>query len=323
MIESSMTGATVALTQCTDYSPKQISECLQRQFALLGGIGKFVSRGDSILLKPNFIAPKPRCHATQTDPSIIIEIAKLLKDSGARPFVADSPAWGNVFACVKALRMEKELKRLGVPVKQLNRPKECLIGPKGIKVGISSIALAADAIINLPKFKSHQQMVATFAVKNMFGCVSGKKKAYWHYAKGKNAKRFGEFLIEIFKFLNPAVTIIDGVIAMDGAGPIRGRSRPLGWLIGGVEPISCEIICCKIINLEPEELPIIKAARQMRFGCLDAEKINIIGDSLAENICRDFEHAVLIPVRFSLPHVFKSICKQMLQLARLVLTRGR
>jgi uncharacterized protein (DUF362 family) len=318
-----MAGARVVLTRCTDYSPKQVSECLQKQFTLLGGIEKFVSRGDNVLLKPNFITPKPRCHAAQTDPSIIIETAKLLKDLGARPFVADSPAWGNVFACVKALRMEDELKRLGVPVKQLNRPKECLIGPKGIKVGISSIALAAEVIINLPKFKSHQQMVATFAVKNMFGCVSGKKKAYWHYARGKNSKRFGEFLIEIFRFLNPAVTIIDGVMAMDGAGPIRGRSRPLGWIVGGVEPISCETVCCKIINLAPEELPIIKAARQMRFGCSDTEKINIIGDNLAENICRDFEHARLIPVRFSLPHVFKSICKQMLQLARLVLFRRR
>ncbi len=311
-----MPNPTVILSRCSDYSPHGIAEALQKQFELLGGLEKFVRPSDTVLLKPNFIAPRSRRHATQTHPTVIIETARLLKDFGARPFVGDSPAWGNVFTCVKALRLEEPLKKLSVPVKQLDKPKWCWIETKNIKVGISSVALDADVIINLPKFKSHQQLTATFAVKNMFGCVSGKRKALWHFAKGKNADDFCELLIEIFKFLNPALTIIDGIIAMDSQGPIRGRTRPLGWLISGTDPIACETICAKLVGIEPENVPIIKTARQIGFGCSDIAKIEIAGDDFPQNICTDFQLPKMVPIRFSLPHVCKSICKQILLLTK-------
>ena len=311
-----MPNPTVILSRCSDYSQTRIAEALQKQFALLGGLEKFVKPGDTVLLKPNFIAPRSRRHATQTDPAVILETARLLKDFGARPFVGDSPAWGNVFTCVKALKLEEPLKKLSMPVKQLDKPKWCRIGAKNIRVGISSVALDADVIINLPKFKSHQQLTATFAVKNMFGCVSGKRKALWHFAKGKNADDFCELLIEIFKFLNPALTIIDAVVAMDGPGPIRGRARPLGWLIGGTDPIACETICAKLISIKPENVPIIKTARQIGFRCSDPAKIKIAGEDFPQSICTDFQLAKPVPLRFSLPHVCKSICKQILLLTK-------
>ena len=311
-----MSNPTVILSRCSDYSRTSIAESLQRQFKLLGGLEKFVTPGDTVLLKPNFIAPRSRRHATQTDPAVIIETARLLKDFGARPFVGDSPAWGNVFTCVKALRLEEPLKKLSVPLKQLDKPKKCPIGTKDTIVGISSVALDADVIINLPKFKSHQQLTATFAVKNMFGCVSGKRKALWHFAKGGNADDFCELLIEIFKFLNPAFTIIDGVVAMDGPGPIKGRARPLGWLISGTDPIACETICAKLIGIKPQDVPIIKIANQTGFGCSDPAEIKIAGDNFPQSICTDFELAKPVPLRFSLPHVCKSICKQILLLAK-------
>jgi len=311
-----MPGPIVALTQCGNYSHAKINEAISAQFDLLGGLEKFVKAGDSVLLKPNFIAPRSRRCATQTDPAILIETAKLLKDFGAKPFIGDSPAWGNVFSCVKALKLEEPLKKLSVPVKQLDKPKKCSVGTHNTKVGISSIALDADVIINLPKFKTHQQLTATFAVKNMFGAVSGKRKALWHFVKGKSDNDFCELLIAIFGFLNPALTIIDAVTVMDGPGPIRGRARPLGYLVGGTEPIACETICCKLVNINPDDLPIIKTARKMGFGCSEADKIKIVGDDFPQNVCTDFKLAEPVPLRFSLLHVCKSICKQIILLAK-------
>ena len=309
-----MPSSVVALTACSDYGQPRISEAVERQFSLLGGLEKFFRRGDVVLLKPNLISPRPRACATQTDPAVIFETARLLKDFGARPFVGDSPAWGNVFSSVKALELEKPLIKLGVPVRQLNKPQRCQIGKSS--VGISSVALEADVVVNLPKFKSHQQLVTTFAVKNMFGCVSGKKKAYWHFAKGKRVDDFCELLIGIFRFIKPALTIIDGVIVMDGPGPIRGRARPLGYLIGGTDPVACEIVCARLVNIEPDELPIIRTAKRMDYGCRDLDKIEIAGDNFPQNVCMDFELPELIPIRFSLPHICRSICKQVLLLAK-------
>jgi uncharacterized protein (DUF362 family) len=311
-----MSKATVALTRCKDYSAEKVANCLKKQFELLGGLSGFVKSGDTVLIKPNFIAPKSANHATQTHPVVITELAKILLDFGVKPFVADSPAWQNTFACANKLKLDESLEKLGVPIKQLNTPQKCIIGDGNTNIGISKIALDADVIINLPKFKSHQQLVATFAVKNMFGCVPGKRKPLWHFRLGSNENQFCRFLIDIYRYLNPALTIIDGIMAMDGPGPINGRTRPLGWLIGSTDPIACEILCAKLINKKPDEFPIIRTARQIGFGCSSIEELQITGDDYNDDICTDFEFPVLIPIRFSLAHVCKSIAKQIIMLLR-------
>jgi len=311
-----MANPIVTITRCTDYDRDKVSKSLRRHFELLGGLDKFVSYGDKVLIKPNFIAPKSRRCATQTDPAMVIETARLLKDFGAKPFVGDSPAWGNVAGCLKALKAEEEFKKLGVSVKQLNRGRKCLIGDGQIKVGVSSVALEADKIINMPKFKTHQQLVATFAVKNMFGCVCGKEKAWWHLAKGKTMSDFCRFLIDVYKYLNPVLTIIDGVVAMEGPGPISGNARPLGFIIAGAEPVSCEMVCARLIDAAPEDIPMISAAREIGFGCSDENKIEVLGDDYKEHICKDFQWPKLIPIRFSLMHVLTSITKQILILVK-------
>ncbi len=281
----------------------------------MGGLNKFVSRGDRVLLKPNFIAPKSRRQAVQTDPEVIVQMARVLKDFGAKPFVGDSPAWGDTFACIKALRLDEQLKKMEVPVKQLDRPKWLKISTNNLRVGISKVALEADKIINLPKFKTHQQLVATFAVKNMFGCVSGKQKAFWHLINGGQEELFCEFLIEIYKILSPAFTLIDGIVAMDECGPIQGRARPLGLLISGIEPISCELVCARLSGLDPDDIPIIRTARKVGFGCMELSNIEILGERLDDCLSRDFVLGQRIPIRFSLLRTFKSVCKQAVLLA--------
>jgi len=300
----------VVLTKCDDYNSAGLAKALKRQFDLLGGLDKFVKPSDTVLLKPNFIAPKSRRRAVQTDPAILIETAKLMKDFGAKPFVADSPAWSNVYHCARKLKLEGPLRKLGVPIKQLDRGKKIRIGKSRTKVSFSSVALEADVIINLPKLKAHQQLVATIAVKNMFGAVSGKEKAYWHFGKGGNREQFSEFLIDIYKYLNPALTIVDGITAMEGVGPLRGTPRQVGYLIGSTDPIACELICTKMIGLESEQMPIIRTAGRLGFGCQDFKEIEIAGDDFPNQICSDFEIPPLIPVRFSLLYVCKSIIKQ-------------
>ncbi|MFC1676335.1 DUF362 domain-containing protein [Planctomycetota bacterium] len=305
---------TVALARCNDYNQQNIDRNVLRIFELLGGIQKFIKPGDSVLLKPNFIAPKSRRCATQTDPALIIAIAKILKDFGAKPFVGDSPAWSTAAACADKLKLTETLKKMAVPITQLDKPRKCKTGHG--RIPISSIALDADVVINLPKFKSHQQLIATFAVKNMFGTVSGKAKAYLHFARGGVEHDFCKLLIDVYKTVNPALTIIDAITVMDGPGPINGRPRPLGWLIAGIDPIACETICAELIDLDPSKLPIIKTARKMAFGCSKTETIDVVGDDFKENICTDFQPAQLIPIRFSLLHVCKSIAKQLLLITK-------
>lgn len=312
-----MAAATVALIRCDNYNADDVTAAIVRQFERLGGVERFVKRGDRVLLKPNFIAPRsPSQNPAQTHPAVILAVAALLKDFGAKPFIADSPAWTNARTCAHVLGLTEPLARLGVPVVELNHSRLCRLGPGEAHVRLSSVALDADAIINLPKFKAHQQLVATFAIKNMFGCVSGKRKALWHFRAGDDATSFCRLLIDIYRHLAPALTIIDGIVAMEGYGPIRGTSKPLGWLIAGADPIACETVCCRLVDIEPERLGVIRTARQIGFGCSDLSQIDILGNPLPSDPCRDFQWPALSPIKFSLYHVCRSALRQICLLVR-------
>lgn len=300
----------VAVTRAKSYQSDIIEDAVRRQFELLGGIGSFISVGESVLVKPNFIAPREASVAAQTDPAVVLAVAKILKEFGAKPFIADSTAWKNTAACVKILGLEEPLKKLGVPVRDMNKPKRFKIA--GGHIGISTVALEADKIINVPKLKAHQQLGATFAVKNMFGCVCGKEKAFRHFSHGRDRERFSEMLIGIYDLLKPAVSIIDGVIGMEGMGPLSGSPKEVGFLIGSRDPVACEMVCCEIVDFNPEDLPILQTAKRMGFGCDRREQIEVVGDEYKEYRCSDFEPAMQTPLFFSFPRICKSIAKQAL-----------
>ncbi len=311
-----MTKAKVSLVRCPNYDGQAVRSAILRHFELQGGIETFISRGDSVLIKPNMIAPKPASCATQTDPAVIIELAKILIDFGARPFVADSPAWANTAACAKALGIVEPLQKLGVPIRQLDEPVKRRLEKSAVRIGVSRYALEADKIINLPKLKTHQQLVATIAVKNMFGCVSGKAKAVWHYKKGATFEDFCTMLIDIYRLLNPVITIIDGVVAMEGPGPISGNPRQLGWTIASVDPIAAEVVCCDLIGISPEQLPLIETAKKLGYGCTNKQDIQIVGDSPAD-VPVKLAPAELTPLRFTPARIVKSILKQIFILVKL------
>ncbi|MGB8226425.1 MAG: DUF362 domain-containing protein [Sedimentisphaerales bacterium] len=311
-----MTQSKVSLIKCDDYEPVSVQTALLKHFELLGGIGAFIARGDKVLIKPNMIAPKPAPCATQTDPAVIIELAKILLDFGAKPLVADSPAWADAAACAEALGIVEPLNKLGVPIKQLRKPVKRTLEHSGTKIGISSVALEADKIINLPKLKTHQQLVMTIAVKNIFGCVSGKAKAIWHYRKGATFDDFCTMLIDIYKLLAPVLTIVDAVVVMEGPGPINGNPRKLGWLIASVDPMAVEVVCCDLIGICPEELPLVKTAQKIGFGCINKQDIQIIGDSLPAGIPVRLVPAELTPLRFTPARIVKSILKQIFMLVK-------
>ncbi len=309
-----MNTAEVCLVRCQQYLPGSVRNALIKQFELLGGLRRFVCPGQTVLIKPNFIAPLPAESAAITHPVIITELARILKDFGARPFVGDSPAWGNMQSCAKISGLDKNLQKIGVGVKQLGKAEIVKLPESGLKIGISKKAIDADVIINLPKFKAHQQITATFAVKNMFGCVSGKAKALWHFRIGHDIQKFCRMLVEVYQTLAPALTIIDAVVAMDQKGPISGRARELGFIISSSDPVAIELICCELINLNPDLLPIVQAARAMNFGCFDRKMITVTGDADFQP-CSNFEIPQLIPLRFTLPRIIKSISKQILLVA--------
>ena len=311
---------TVVLQHCTSYESGEVESAITRQFELLGGIRQFIKTGQRILIKPNLIVPRSPKVPAQTHPEVIYTVAKIVKEHGAIPLVGDSPAWSNTRGCLKALGIVERLVSLGAEIVQLDSPVRMEVD--GMTVGISRVALEADAIINLPKLKAHQQLFATFVFKNMYGCVAGlagKEKAWWHFARGREHEPFCRMIIGIYRRLNPVLNIIDGIVGMEGQGPISGQPRQVGYLVSGTDPVACERVCCELVGFNPADLPLLKAACDRGMGSL-TDPIERLGDTFEKPVCENFKPAVQTPLRFSFSHICKSIFKQCLMLAKNLVT---
>jgi len=308
---------TVALQRCKSYDPQQVHSAIIRQLELLGGVECFIKPGQRVLIKPNLIVPKGPEVPAQTHPEVIYAMAQIVKEAGGFPIVGDSPAWSATAGCLKALGVDERLGELGAEIVNLNQPVRTKIA--GANVGISRVALEADAIINLPKLKAHQQLGATFAFKNMYGCVcglAGKEKAYWHFARGKEYELFCRMIIGIYRKLAPVLNVIDGIVGMEGQGPISGQPRDVGYLIAGTDPVACERVCCDLVGFDAGDLPLLTTAEKMGTGISNDEPITIVGDAFVKPVCPNFKPATQTPLRFSLPHICKSIAKQILILLK-------
>lgn len=299
----------VMITRCSDYRTDMVQQTLQDHLEQVPNLSQRLKPGDRILIKPNFIAPKPPNLPTQTHPCIILAMARLLKEYGARPIVGDSPAWGSAHQCARALGLLNPLNKMGIPLITLRRGRICRIGPSSRRVLMSVDALEADAVINLPKFKAHQQLTVTCAVKNMFGCVVGKQKPYWHYAQGHSHLEFSSFLLDICQKINPMFTLIDAVVAMQGQGPINGDPYPMGLVISSTDPLACESVCVNLLRQPPGLFPILQAIESRLRSTCPAPEITWPGIIPTECDFQDFKMPKQIPIRFSLSRVIKSVVK--------------
>jgi ferredoxin len=135
----------------------------------------------------------------------------------------------------------------------------------------------ADLIINAPKLKTHTSGIYTGAVKNLFGCVPGLRKAGYHKA-APNPKDFGQVLVDINEAVTPALHIMDGIIAMEGEGPTSGEVYSAKKIIISTDPLALDTVAMKMIGVDIADLPIYDAARDRNLGEWHLDNIEVLGD---------------------------------------------
>jgi uncharacterized Fe-S center protein len=150
------------------------------------------------------------------------------------------------------------------------------------RLEIAQAVLQADAIINLPKVKTHGQTYLTLAVKNMFGIVPGVRKSRWHMVAGADAVRFSRMLVEICYFKKPVLNIADGIMAMEGNGPRSGNPFRLGYIIAGEDASAVDRIICQILGAKFKQVPTLIADEGLGMGITNIQDIEIVGAELTE-----------------------------------------
>ena len=235
-------------------------------FAMMDGMGGAqLDRSCRVLIKPNLLSAARPGHAVLTHPAVVRCVVEYCLDKGVRPIVADSPAIGSFETILRMSGIGEALAGTGVECRPFRDSVKVDVGEPFGEIDIAEEAVRSDVIINLPKFKTHAQMLLTLSVKNLFGCIVGFRKPEWHLRAGADRQAFARLLVRIGRTLRPAFNILDGILAMEGQGPGRsGVPRELGILMAGKDPFAVDSVACRVIGLDPEDLPLLKAAASGR-----------------------------------------------------------
>ncbi|MGC8786805.1 MAG: DUF362 domain-containing protein, partial [Anaerolineae bacterium] len=240
-----------------------------------------------VVLKPNLLQAEPPEKAVTTHPSLVAAVAKWVRELGATPIIADSPGPGMLFNPRALHRLyqvtgmtavaEEEGAILNYDVSTTRVP--CPEGRAVQTLDAMKAMVEADVIISLPKLKTHDLMLFTGAIKNLFGTVPGMVKSTYH-ARFPSVERFSTMLIDILSYYKPALTIMDAVVGMEGDGPSAGNPRHIGLLLASTDAVALDIVAASVAGIPPAIVPTVAAAVRRGLTTGRVEDIEVVGNPI-------------------------------------------
>jgi uncharacterized protein (DUF362 family) len=258
----------------------EIKEAIKKSLDMIGGIGKFIKRGEVIFVKPNLTGDKTPETAAITNPQVIKAIIELIYEQMPKEVVlGDSPSWGfdseKVFDITGIRQVVKET---GCTLVNLDKDEkiECTIafGERLKKTKIAKTILNCDKLINVPVMKTHMQTVISIGLKNMKGVLPLKWKVKLHGLKPMNEYSGLEVgIADLHRLIQPDLTIVDGTLAMEGRGPFDGDPVKMDLIISGEDSVLVDAVCSIIMGFDPYKIPTIRLCAQNDSISLDSYKI--------------------------------------------------
>jgi uncharacterized protein (DUF362 family) len=242
--------------------------------------------GKRVVLKPNLVEYH-RDRVINTDPRVVDAVITLCEREGAAEVVvAEGPGhWRNVQFLVNESGLGAVLGKHGVRFVDLNHDEPVKLPNLGRLTGLDSLYLArtvaeAEVLISLPKLKTHHWAGATLSLKNLFGTLPGicygwpKNELHW--------RGIPNSIVDIALTRTPDLAIVDGVVGMEGDGPLNGTAKPVGAVVMGADLVAVDATCCRLIGLPPERLPTLHLAAGRRLGRLAEADIPQLGVPIRE-----------------------------------------
>ena len=268
---------------------KEIDIAVRKAIELAGGLTDIVPRGGTVLIKPNLVDTQPPETGTTTDPRVCKSIAMMVRETGAKPIIAESSSVGidteKAFETTGYAKLRDE----GFEVIDLKKEKTIKVAvPRGKslkEVPLPEIAVEADAIISVPRMKTHAQTMVTLALKNMKGLLTDTYKRKFHLDFG-----LYQGVADLNTVVKPALSVVDGIIAQEGLGPQSGTPVEMDLIIAGKDPVAVDAVTSVIMGFAPRESGIIDEAAKRGIGTAELEEIEIVGESIA-SVQRRFKRA--------------------------------
>jgi uncharacterized protein (DUF362 family)/NAD-dependent dihydropyrimidine dehydrogenase PreA subunit len=278
---------------CQSYDQETVEAALNESLKPFTAEKPLIKPGQKVVLKPNLLQARSPEGAVTTHPALVAEVARWVKRLGAMPVIADSPGGqftaGVLRRLYRATGMAVVAEETGAVLNYdtVSTFLPCQEGSLMKMLDAAKVMADADAIISLPKLKTHGLTRFTGATKNLFGTVPGITKAAYH-TKLPYLDSFSDMLIDVLCHYKPVLTIMDAVIGMEGDGPSGGDPKYAGLLLTSTDGIALDVVATSIIGMPPLSVPPIAAAARRGLTTGRVEDIDILGIALKALEVEDF-----------------------------------
>lgn len=290
-----MKKARVSIVKSDDYNSEEIRKGLIKSFSCHGGLENLIRPKSHVFVKINHLSPpSPPEKAIVTHPAFTREVLLLLKQLDVAITVGDDiqskEEDGFLLSGYRQICNEVGVRLLNL--KEAGFKEVSCRGKLLKKVFISPLVLEADFILNLPKLKTHSFTVFTGAVKNMFGVIPHGFRHRYHREFIKNDV-FSQMLVDIFSCVPPHLTVMDGIVAMEGEGPSTGNPKNVGVIIASEDAVAVDAVASKITGFNPMNIYSTQDAHERGLGIGRIEDIEIVGENIQDVEVRDFKHSAV------------------------------
>ncbi len=297
----------VVILDCKIYDTELIMRKINAAIETLGGWDKFVRPQDKVLLKVNLIGPMGSDTAAVTHAEFVRAMVRILKNLDCTVWIGDSSggAIAGVAPTAQSLKVAgyaKVAEEEGAEIKNFDREGVVAVQPESQceeTMYIAKPIFDADVVINLPKLKTHSAQIYSGAVKNVFGCIPGLRKAKYHKMAPDPAD-FGQIICDIHRASKFRLHIMDGIIAMQGEGPTAGSVYHAEKILISEDPLALDAVAAKMLGMDVVDIPILETAQKRNLGESNLKSIPLAGDYAS------------IPslTNFKLPKRFKKAAKR-------------
>jgi uncharacterized protein (DUF362 family) len=184
---------------------------------------------------------------------------------------------------VEASGLGDVLRRHGVPFIDLNHDEPVKRANLGRLTKLEHLYLtrtidSADVVISLPRLKTHHWAIATLSLKNLFGTLPGicygwpKNELHW--------RGIDNSIVDIALTRPPDLAIVDGIVGMEGDGPLNGTPKPMGVIVMGADLVAVDATCCRLMMLDPQKVGYLVLGARKRLGNIDEGRITQIGEAV-------------------------------------------
>lgn len=271
----------VSAIRCFSYEKSELLDRVREAVKLAGGFPEKVKKSSKVLLKPNMLTARAPEYAVTTHPEFIRAVILLLKEIGAEITVGDSPAGGHQWEKVWTdTGIKKVCEEENVTLMPFENVKIIKL-KKGQNIPVLKELDDFDALISLPKLKTHTLTKITGAIKNSYGLVIGHAKSHFHSIY-PSPRKMSEFIGELYGYIKPDFVIMDAIVCMEGDGPNTGHPFNAGMIFTGRDGVAVDSCAVRVFEYDCKDILHINVAAEKGYGILNSNNIDKLGNGFEE-----------------------------------------